>query len=225
MLSSADPSEQQPLLVQHHADTTPGLVAVVNDAIPGDVPPLPLPNTVNPSAIIRQPVDVSQMAVAPPQAQGNHKCSRKGCPKLPYGHAFLTCELSECGKEVHRLCYEHMIKKSKKHNITFDDKVFCTVAHQEQFCKTHLSENYNWSNDGKDGKDDPHSSEYYLIKWLNTDENFNSFRDPKDGCTKLEIATSIANFINSKGVRVQRNGEQVKHKIDHIQKSMREATR
>ena len=115
-----------------------------------------------------------------------------------------------------------MIKKSSTQSVVFDDKRFCTVKHQEQFIKNTQSESLNWSNDGQDGKDDPDSSESILIDWLNTGNNFNLFRSPEGGACKAEVATRIANIINSKGVRVQRTGESVKNKIDHMQRMMRE---
>jgi hypothetical protein len=115
-----------------------------------------------------------------------------------------------------------MIKKSAKQSLVFEDKVFCTVKHQEQFIKNTQSECLNWSNDGKNGRDDPLSSKKILIDYLNTENNYNLFRNPEGGASKLEVATRIANIINSKGVRVERTGESVKNKIDHMQRMMHE---
>lgn len=171
-------------------------------------------------SIVQQPIDVSELSVAP--IQDKQKCKCQGCPKLPLGHTMLLCHMEGCIKTVHRVCYANMIKKCTTQSVVFDDKVFCTVGHQEKFIKGTVSVSFNWSNDGKNGKDDPLCSENILIDWLSNADNFNKYRSPSDGATKLEIATRIANDINRHGVQVQRSGKSVNDKIQHIQKSMKE---
>ena len=180
----------------------------------------PVPALPNGGTIVQQPVEVSTMTVTAPTDK--NKCNCKGCPKLPYGHELLVCSGADCEKKAHHLCYANMIKKSSTQSLVFDDKVFCTVKHQEQFIKNTQSESLNWSNDGKNGRDDPCSSEKILVDYLNTGNNYNLFRSPEGGASKMEVATRIANMINCKGVRVERTGESVKNKIDHMQRMMRE---
>ena len=193
----------------------PNVGDIVQQRVDSTMPALP-----NDGDIVQQCVDVSCMNVTAPSEKS--KCNCKGCPKLPSGHEMLVCNVGNCDKVVHHVCYANMIKKSAKQSLVYEDKVFCTVKHQEQFIKNTQSECLNWSNDGKNGRDDPLSSEKILIDYLNTENNYNLFRKPEGGASKLEVATRIANIINSKGVRVERTGESVKNKIDHMQRMMRE---
>ncbi len=86
-----------------------------------------------------------------------------------------------------------------------------------------LSEdNLNWTNDGTLGHKDPLTSQHYLFTWLSTGDNYNRFRSLSGGRTKIDIAKDVANYINSKEVKVQRTGETVQAKITWIQGCMHE---
>ena len=73
------------------------------------------------------------------------------------------------------------------------------------------------------GKEDPRCSEFYLIDYLNTDENFSNWNCPQSGVTKLELAANIDKYIFQEGVKVERTAEQVKSKIEWIEGAMRTA--
>ena len=77
-------------------------------------------------------------------------------------------------------------------------------------------------NDGALGREDPLTSQHYLIKWLSEGENYNRFHSPSGGRTKIDIAADVAHYINSKGLKVHCTGETVQAKIQWIQGCMRE---
>lgn len=74
------------------------------------------------------------------------------------------------------------------------------------------------------GKNDPYTSEYYLIEWLSSEENYSDFREPARGRTKEQVASEIADMINRRGTKVKRSGKDVMNKIGHIQKQMKQTS-
>ena len=103
-----------------------------------------------------------------------------------------------------------MASKTKTIEKFDDDMVFCTVKCQKDFVKNMCIDHLTWKNDGANGKDDPKHSEYHLINWLDTDENFSIWREPGLGVTKIELATSLAPWLVTKGVKKHCKGIQVK---------------
>ena len=83
-------------------------------------------------------------------------------------------------------------------------------------------DNLSWTNDGANGRDDPLTSQYYLLKWLSTGENYHNYRSPSGGRTKIDIANEVASYINSKGVKVTCTCETVHAKITWVQGCMHE---
>jgi hypothetical protein len=82
-------------------------------------------------------------------------------------------------------------------------------------------DNLSWSDDGAGRKDYPRCSEYYLINYLNMDENFSNWNCPYGGVTKLELAANIGKYIFGKGVKVECTAKQMKSKIEWIEGAMR----
>jgi hypothetical protein len=97
---------------------------------------------------------------------------------------------------------------------------FCTAVHHD--AKRMSKDNLSWTNDGANGCDVQLTSQYYLLKWLSTGENYHNYRSPSGGRTKIDIANEVASYINSKGVKVTRTGETVQAKITWVQGCMRE---
>ena len=89
--------------------------------------------------------------------------------------------------------------------------------------KKNRNAEYSWTNDGPDGRDDPHHSEFRLINILTTDENYNKFRQPPGVLTKLKICAQWGDQIFSTGVKVHRNGAQVKNKVEQIEAQFKSA--
>jgi hypothetical protein len=71
---------------------------------------------------------------------------------------------------VHHVCYSNTRKKSNKDYVVLKDSEFCTTGRQKDYVKESRTYNHTQANGGPGGKDDPRSSEFYLIEYLNTDE-------------------------------------------------------
>lgn len=204
------------------------------------VEPVPF-NLMPPSnGIVNQPIDVSLIAAptaaaapivalaqAPhPQARSRAqgcKCKIKGCThgEVQPPPEMVQCSNDGCTKMVHRLCYIHIICNKTK-RTAHDEYSFCTCAHHDGFIRSMSDANLNWTNDGANGRNDPQTSQFFLIRWLSTDDNYNLYRNPTGGRTKIAIAGDVARYINLQDVRVERTAEMVEAKINWIQGLMRE---
>lgn len=176
-----------------------------------------------PTAAIVDAATNNSMAKTVQNVEGEmQKCKVKGCKFYTSQTPMITCDAEDCDKLVHPPCYQYIIDKSLQNNIV-DGKNFHSLGCQKKYLKTVNVNNLNWTNDGEDGRNDPYSSQYFLLDWLNSDDNYSKWRDPPGATTKQEMATKIGKHIHSKGVRVKRTGEQVRSKIVWIEASMRQA--
>ena len=153
----------------------------------------------------------------------NIKCDARCCPRFPLIQATATCSFEGCNKSVHFVCYAAMIKKSKDISLFDDTKVFCMIKHQKEYVKSINVGKLNWKNDGGGGKDDDHHSEFWLVMWLGKDDNFHKWREPGQGVTKIELSAGIAEWLFDKGVKVKRSPQQVRCKIEYLEKAMKQA--
>jgi hypothetical protein len=112
--------------------------------------------------------------------------------------------------------------KKKTPRTAFKNNPFCTAAHHDMYDKRASNDNLTWTNNGANGREDPLTSQYILIKWLSTGDNYHHFCSPSGGRTKIDIAAEVAAYINSKGVRVTCTGETVFAKITWMLGYMRE---
>ena len=149
------------------------------------------------------------------------KCSYTYCPKL--SHEEFLCGVDDCNRKVHAVCYTRMCSKSKKDIDPIAGKYFCTLKHHEKFTKLISEGNFHWSNDGPNGKNDTAHSEYHLVDWLRTGENYDKFRGPPGAKTKEKICAEVADWIHDKGVKVKRTSAQVRSKIESIEAQMKAA--
>ena len=151
------------------------------------------------------------------------KCQGKGCPGLPPSEHTPTieCALDECTKRVHRVCYEKQLSKSSVARNPIGEFVFCNLGHHDKFVKCHSEMELTWTNDGKDGTDDPKTSQFYLVEWLSSEENYQRYRDPPGSLTKLKVCEEIASMLSSKGTKNTWKGENVYNKIQHIEQKMK----
>jgi hypothetical protein len=204
------------------AATNPNVDGIAN--VPVDVSIIP----VRPPAITNSnvpPVTYDDLPIAAadaPELPTKKKCNVKGCPALHQVHILDVCEYDGCTKLAHNVCYTMMLQKSKKDHTIFEDKVFCTVTHQDKFLKASDHGTLTWTNDGPNGRDDPQHSEYWLLHYMGIGENFNNYRSPSGGDTKDKVCAKIAAWLNTKGVKVQRTKEHVKAKIEWVTRCMRE---
>lgn len=176
-----------------------------------------------PAILEPHPINVGYM---PAPTHDMRKCAIRGCPRFPDPPCIMEeCAFGECNKQVHHQCYTNVVCKSTAKNkgrVAFEDISFCTAAHHDMYAKRMSEDNLSWTNDGANGRDDPLTSQYFLIKWLSTGENYHTFRSPTGGRTKIDISSEIATYINLKGVKVTRTSETVQAKIGWVQGCMRE---
>ena len=86
------------------------------------------------------------------------KFQGKACPGLPptEHRPMVKCALPDCVKLVHFVCYDRMLSKSTVAcNPVDDDTVFCKLTHHDQYVKEKSENDLTWTNDGKDGTNDP----------------------------------------------------------------------
>jgi hypothetical protein len=215
------------------------MAAINTSPVPFNVPPGPINNNINTTTSSPGPYNAppeTQVATAPFTNSVNvahlsapphemKRCCVRGCPRFPCPPCIMDeCSFQECIKLVHHQCYTNIVCKSscKKIRTAFEDMSFCTAVHHDIFAKQMSKDNLSWTNDGANGRDDPLTSQYYLLKWLSTGENYHNYRSPSGGRTKIDIANEVASYINSKGVKVTRTGETVQAKITWVQGCMRE---
>ena len=81
----------------------------------------------------------------------------------------------------------------------------------------------NWDCDGLNGPDDPKTSVSILINWWMTEGNYNKFCGKNNnGIKKIQFATELADKM-SKETTTQRDTKNVLSKIQHIERTFREA--
>jgi hypothetical protein len=140
------------------------------------------------------------------------KCSIRGCKDTE--KELLQCH--SCDRYIHTDCFNDMILVKLKLPPLPEDRVACTK-------KCHgkakgLPPILYWHNDGKDGPEDPHTSERILIDWMTTPGNYSRYRGKNNaGKTKLQIAQELIDLFVLHGVRAKRNAKQVLSKITMLE--------
>jgi hypothetical protein len=148
------------------------------------------------------------------------KCCAK-CPRL--ADELINCAFPGCTKAVHKHCYLLIINASAKALTAYEDIVFCTIKHHKDYTKQNSKESYSWTNDGPNGKNDPHHSEFRLVNILSSGDNYNQYRCPSGGWTKDKICAKWGNEIHAFGTQVHRTGAQVKNKVEQIETQFKNA--
>jgi len=92
----------------------------------------------------------------------SRKCSNRSCPGLEAAEHLVPCQNSACSREFHLSYFHERFKKETWPKLQ-DGQIVCTKA-----CYNKLANppRFNWTNDGKNGPDDPQSSERILLDWL-----------------------------------------------------------
>ena len=143
-----------------------------------------------PAILDPAPINVGDM---PAPTHAMRKCAVRGCPRFPDPPCIMEeCAFAECNKQVHHQCYTNVVCKSTAKNkgrVAFEDMSFCTAAHHDMYTKQISEDNLSWTNDGANGHEDPFTSQYFLIKWLSTGENYHTFRSPTGDRTKIDISS------------------------------------
>ena len=85
-----------------------------------------------------------------------------------------------------------------------------------------LNGNRKWTNDGPKGKNDLLCSESVLLEWLLKEGNYRRYRGNKHGVKKIKVCEEISYYIASHGLP-KKTAQEVKSKIQYIEKKFREA--
>lgn len=154
------------------------------------------------------------------------KCCVRGCKR---GDEHLLLECYHCKRLIHEDCCNfHVLIKNKlsqPKNADGNNVVVCTKKCFSEVEKMLESgSRFLWEKDGKDGPDDPRTSEAILVEWLTEGDNFVKYRGYKNGGTrKLDTCQKIADIINREGVMKVRSKHDVRKKIFLIEGQMRKA--
>ena len=169
------------------------------------------------------------------KAKQPYKCNIKGCRLGAIQTQMEACCASEldgeqkCSRMIHYQCWLNIVVKNSKGKIShtdlvgeMDGKGFCTQKCYHSYLKDGAG-GMMWSNDGKNGKNDPNCSENLLVKLCLSDQKL--WEHYKDPCpmTKNDVCQEFADTINAHGVRIHRTAHQVRGKIDAIEAQMKQA--
>ena len=81
-----------------------------------------------------------------------------------------------------------------------------------------------WDADGKNGPDDPNTSNKVLFDWWMAEGNYSRFRGKSNnGKRKTQFADQLARMINATGVKVPRTSKQVLSKIQYTEDCWKKA--
>ena len=150
-----------------------------------------------------------------------NKCGIRKCLLPSDNSPTKECDAEGCEKLVHESCYVDITRKSKT-AVVISGKVFHSIACQKKYKKNYSTQKLTWKNDGKDGKDDKKTSEYFLLDWLSRQGNLDKWREPGNGMTKIQLCAIISQWLVDQGVLKTHIQDQVKSKLGHIERSMRQ---
>ena len=131
-----------------------------------------------------------------------HKCGIRGCRGHRPESFFPCCSSKSCIKCIGSSCYEKILSRFKTMTNVVG-KQYCSVACYRKDKKNNNVSKLSWTNDGAKGLDDEHHSRYYLLQWLNNEDNLATWRcrPGGGGATKMEIAAHLVEYLAKKGVR------------------------
>ena len=152
------------------------------------------------------------------------RCKGKKLETIKFN--LLPCSNSVCNKYSHFVCFQNKYQSQdwfKNIEPSHELKVFCNKT-----CYTKARKEANirlqWDKDGKDGLEDPNNSMRILIEWLTTGSNWLKYKGKNNnGKSKMQYAKIIASLINKAKVKEFRTGDQVRVKIDAIEKAYKDA--
>ncbi|KAG7337029.1 hypothetical protein IV203_020185 [Nitzschia inconspicua] len=158
----------------------------------------------------------------------NGKCQVRGCRVA--GAQRLVCAADGCNKTVHLMCYQGVVLRDKSGGDLrplSENHVVCTKACYNNFVKSLSgsdSSRGKWTNDGKGGPDDQHTSMRILLDWMTTEGNYSRYCGKgNNGVTKLQFASTLAEKMRAETKSDTRNGKQVLDKIARIENAFRDA--
>jgi hypothetical protein len=144
----------------------------------------------------------------------------------------LKCAANGCNKMLHLECYEsNVLAKYDLHPLP-GINVACTKAHHAKATKelsgggedqAEGGRKGNWESDGKLGPTDPHTSMKILLDWWMAEGNYSKFCGKNnDGIKKIQFCNNLAAKITEE-TSTSRDGKNVLNKIQHIERTFKEA--
>ena len=147
------------------------------------------------------------------------KCARRGCKRTDGGEVF--CCGPDCGRVIHKGCYEYLYVRTKGLDPLPGDNVACTKKCYDRI-KALGQRKLLWNEDGAGGREDDRTSERILLDWLLTPGNYAKYRGKNnDGMKKTQFALQIADLINREKVKIHRLPKDVINKIQHFEKTFK----
>ena len=154
----------------------------------------------------------------------NTKCSIKGCPYKTVSPV-IACAHDGCANVCHRECYNFLA--TRKNGLEplaecsgFEDVAVCTKKHYDTVKKKALRSskdnnnvNVAWNKDGKNGPDDPNTSESIILDWWNTFDNYNDFCNGARGKKKIQQVAELSQKMSNAGCIKQRSDHGVLVKV------------
>jgi hypothetical protein len=161
----------------------------------------------------------------------SEKCSFRSCKVN--GALLITCSAQGCSKKVHLMCFQGLLlKRYTELQALPVGKVACTKRCHGKIVKETAgggedadggNRKGNWDCDGLDGVKDPHTSVKILLDWWMTEGNYNKFCGKhNNGTKKIQFANNLAEKM-SRETNSQRNAKNVLNKIQHIEKTFKDA--
>jgi hypothetical protein len=109
-------------------------------------------------------------------------------------------------------------------------KIACTKGCFKKAMKHHANmaadpedRNIPWNRDGVEGREDPNNSKNILISWLQHPGNYNKFRSPPGGQSKVAVCDAVRQKIHAAKTMKSRTAPAVMMKIQYMEQAFREA--
>jgi hypothetical protein len=161
----------------------------------------------------------------------SEKCSFRSCKVT--GAELLECSAAGCSKQVHLICYHGiLLKKYNDLKALPAGKVSCTKKCYLKIVKDSAgggedpdggNRKGNWDCDGKNGLEDPNTSVKILLDWWMKEGNYTKYCGKNNnGIKKIQYCTQLAEKM-SRETNTQRNAKNVQSKIQHIEKTFKDA--
>jgi hypothetical protein len=158
------------------------------------------------------------------------KCSFCSCRVK--GAELLVCSAAGCEKKVHMMCYQGLLLGKHEDLAPLPaGMVACTKKCHEKSAKKAAGGGDSmeggrkgaWDSDGLGGPDDPKTSVCILLDWWMTEGNYNKFCGKNNqGLKKIQFANQLAEIM-TRDTKSKRDGKNVLNKIQHIEKTFKEA--
>ena len=149
----------------------------------------------------------------------------------------INCYAHGCDRVFHSFCCSQgvLIKNNLDH---FDEdnaehpflKIACkkgcykkALRHQANMSVDPEDRNIPCNRDGREGRQDPNNSENIIIAWLRHPGNYNKFRSPPSGQTRVVVCEDVWKKIHAANTLKVRNAPSVLMKIQYMESSFRDA--